>query len=132
MEKLILQPNGKYCCIDWWGKIIFYNYTEQDVIDLYIEQAKEKIVKAHHFGKIIEARAISKKQQIDDKTLELMGFEEPYKELVKYVPLEPLNIEYVECDFTTYGKCPSCNGIVKDGIGGKDKKCQYCDQQLKW
>ena len=133
---LIKQPNGRYCSLDHYGRENFVNYTEQDVINLYIENAKKDMEKAEHFGKVIEYIASGKilkaERVITDKVLESMGFDKPYKELVKFIPCKPLNTQYVSCDFATYGKCPNCGGSVRDGMGGKDEKCKSCGQLLKW
>lgn len=133
---LIKQPNGKYCNLDSYGRANFVNYTEQDVINLYIENAKRDMKKAGHFGEVINCMTSGKmlkaERVIDDKVLESMGFDKPYKELVKFVPLRPTNQGYAACDFTTYGKCPNCGCGVQDGMGGTDEKCRVCGQLLKW
>lgn len=133
---LIKQPNGKYCSLDHYGREYFVNYTEQDVINLYIENAKRDIEKAEHFGKVIEymtsGKMLKAERIINDKVLESMGFDKPYKELAKFIHLRPTNQNYASCDFTTYGKCPTCGGSVRDGMGGTDEKCRSCGQLLKW
>ena len=132
----IKQPNGKYCCIDYYGRENYVNYTEKDIINLYVENAKRDIENAKHFGEIIkriaDGNSLKVERVIDDKTLKSMGFDKPYKELVKFIPLKPTNQQYTSCDFTTYGKCPNCGGSVQDGMGGKDEKCRSCGQLLKW
>ena len=133
---LIKQPNGKYCSADYRGEVEFFNYTEQDIIDMYIEKAKEDIRNAEHFGALIEkienGDICRVKRNIFDKELKLMGFDKPYNELVKFVPRRPINQTYASCDFATYGKCPNCSVSVQNGIGGKDEKCRNCGQLLKW
>lgn len=133
---LIKQPNGKYCSADYRGEVEFFNYTEQDIIDMYIEKAKEDIRKAEHFGVLIEkienGDRCRVQRNIFDKELKSMGFDKPYNELVKFVPRRPINQTYVSCDFATYGKCPNCGGSVQDGMGSKDEKCRSCEQLLKW
>jgi hypothetical protein len=136
MKNLIKQPNGKYCSVDYQGKASFVNYTEQDIIDMYIKQAKEDMENADHYGKIIEkieyGDRCSVKRTIRNKELESMGFDRPYEQLVKFIPREPLNQSYAPCDFTTYAKCPNCGGGVQNGMGHKDEKCRNCEQLLKW
>lgn len=133
---LIKQPNGKYCSVDYQGRVKFFNYTEQDIIDIYIEKAKEDINNAEHYGKIVEniecGDSCRIKRTIFDEHLELMGFDKPYNELVKFVPRIPINKRYASVDFATYGLCPHCGATVKDGMGGKDETCGSCGQVLKW
>lgn len=132
----IKQPNGKYCCIDHYGRKDYIDYTEQDIINLYVEKAKRDIENAKHFGEIIKRIAngnyLKAEKVIDDKILKSMGFDKPYKELVKFIPLKPTNQQYASCDFTTYGKCPNCGGSVQDGMGYKEEKCRSCGQLLEW
>lgn len=132
----IKQPNGKYCCLDNYGRKNYANYTEQEIIDLYISDAKRDMKDAKHFGEIIKrianGNSLRAERVVDDKTLKSMGFDKPYKELVKFVPLKPLNPSYTSCDFGTYGKCPNCGGSVQNGMSGTDEKCKNCGQLLKW
>ena len=90
METLIKQPNGKYCSADYRGKVKFFNYTEQDVIDMYIEKAKEDMRNAEHYGKLVERIEYGDncrvQRNINEKELKLMGFDKPYSELVKFIP----------------------------------------------
>lgn len=124
---LIKQPNEKYCVVNYSGEVVSYNLTEEDIIKLYIEDAKSHIGTAKHYVEIIE-----KTDEVSDGMLKEMGFDRPYNELVKYVPRKPTNQSYAPCDFATYGKCPNCGGTVIDSIGGKDEKCRSCGQMLKW
>lgn len=133
--ELIKQPNGRYCSLDWMGVIVFDNYVEQDVINMYIEQARKDIDNAKHFGEIIvrnECGDSKGMKMISDAQLKAMGFDKPYNELVKFVPRKPTHQEYASCDFATYGDCPNCGKTVVDGMGHKDEKCKYCGQLLKW
>lgn len=125
---LIKQPNGKYCYSGWskGNRYRNINLTEQDIIDKYIDKAIEEIKNAEHFGKLIETEKVS------DEELREMGPDKTYSELIKYIPLEPKNIQHASCDFTTYGKCPSCGDRVQDGIGFTEEKCSKCGQLLKW
>lgn len=136
MKNLIKQPNGKYCSIDYQGRTSFYNYTEQDIIDMYIKQAKEDMENAEHYGKIIEnieyGDRCRVKRTISNEHLESMGFDRPYEELVKFIPRKPSNQSYAPCDFTTYAKCPNCGENVQNGIGHKDEECENCHQILAW
>ena len=131
MKDLIKQPNGKYCTIGYQGKMDFVNYTEQDIIDLYIEEAKKDMENANHYGAIIE-KSIRSGRSISNECLRTMGFDKPYNELVKYIPRKPVNLDYNPCDFTTYGNCPNCSSRVKDCMGHKDKSCKKCNQLLDW
>ena len=124
---LIKQPNEKYCVVDYAGDVRHYNLTEQDIINMYIRDAKANIGAAKHYGEIIT--------QINDdnnNVLKEMGFDKPYSELIKFVPRKPIHQHYASCDFATYGKCPNCGRGVQDGMGHKDEKCKKCGQLLKW
>lgn len=132
---LIKQPNGKYCIIDY-SDISHYNLTEQDIINMYIENAKAHIGAAEHYGKIISKTVKYTCSQlihpISNDILKEMGFDKSYDELVKFVPLNPIDKQYAACSFTTYGKCPNCGGNVQDGIGLTEEKCRSCGQLLEW
>ena len=129
---LIKQPNEKYCIVDCAGEIRRYNLTEQDIIDMYIEDAKAHIGAAEHYGNIVAETVRFGCKPVSNKTLNEMGFNKTYDELVKFAPRKPTNQQYASRDFATYGKCPSCGGSVRDGIGGRDDKCRDCGQLLKW
>lgn len=125
--KLIKQPNDKYCIVDNAGRIKCYNLTEDDVINMYIIDAKEAVSTAGHYGELIKET-----YHIKDDNLKDMGFDKTYRELLKFVPRRPLYQKYISCDFATYADCPNCGNLVTDGIGGTDKKCRHCGQVLKW
>ena len=124
---LIKQPNEKYCVVDYAGDIRHYNLTEQDIINMYISDAKACIGTAEHFGNLIVRTS-----DISTDVLKAMGFDKTYEELQKFVPRKPINQSYAPCDFATYGMCPSCGASVRDGMGGKDEKCRGCGQLLEW
>ena len=135
VETLIKQPNEKYCIVDYAGSIRRYNLTEQDIINMYIENAKAHIGAAEHYGNLI-AKTVSsysgKTNDIPNNILKKMGFDKTYDELVKFVPRKPIDTQYASCDFATYGKCPSCGRGVQNGIGFAEEKCRKCGQLLKW
>lgn len=132
---LIKQPNGNYCVVDYAGGIRHYNLTEQDIINMYIENAKAHIGAAEHYGNLI-AKTVSeysgKTNDIPNNILKKMGFDKTYEELVKFVPRKAIDTQYAPCDFTTYGKCPNCGGSVQHGMGYTEEKCRKCGQLLKW
>ena len=135
MKELIKQPNGKYCKMDWGRSLKFYNYTEEDIINMYIEKAKKDMEDAEHYGEIIkniEKNSDKKDRVIHDGVLVEMGFNKPYEELVKFIPRNPLHKSYSGHDCTTYAKCPSCGTIVQNGMGGTDTQCGKCGQLLEW
>ena len=132
---LIKQPNEKYCIVDYAGSIRRYNLTEQDIINMYIENAKAHIGAAEHYGNLIKktvSEYSEKTNDIPNNILKKMGFDKTYDELVKFVPRKPIDTQYASCDFTTYGKCPSCGRSVQNGIGLTQEKCRDCGQLLKW
>ena len=133
---LIKQPNEKYCVVDYAGDVRHYNLTEQDIIDMYIEDAKAYIGAAEHYSIIIKKTISSGFEEslnrISDNVLSEMGFDKTYDELLKYFPRKVINTSYYGRDFTTYGNCPNCGNKVCDGIGGTDKQCRKCGQIIKW
>ena len=135
-KNLIKQPNGKYCICDYNGKIERYNLIEQDIINMYIEEAKACIGAAEqHYGNIISNTVneyTGEANPISDATLKEMGFDDTYNELVKFIPRKPLHTVYSSCNFATYGNCPNCGGSVQDGMGYREEKCHNCGQMLKW
>lgn len=136
MENLFKQPNGKYCSVNWRGELELFNRTEQEIIDMYIEKAKDIIKNAEQSEEIIKEIAHSEsrgnQRAISDVQLEIMGFNKPYNEMAKYIPRKPINKNYASCDFATYAQCPNCSGRVQDGMGHTDETCPYCNQILKW
>lgn len=133
MAEYFKQPNGKYCVISWNG-VEKYNLTEDDVKQIFVEEAEknaeETIKNAKNYGCIIE-RFLKSNISENNSFFEQIGFTEPYAELVKYVPRVPVDKQYSSCNFTTYAKCPNCKHTVQDGIGFKQEKCE-CGQMLDW
>lgn len=133
MKKFFRQPNGKYCYFTYNG-IGGFDLTEEDIIKLFVEEAKEEaegaIQGAKNFGAIIE-ELLYRDSKHQDEWLQYIGFTEPYENLVKYVPREPLDKNYVHHDFTTYGKCPSCGNRVCVVMADEEEQCS-CGQRLKW
>jgi hypothetical protein len=127
--ELIKQPNGKYCSINWNEDFVFYNYTEEEVVQRYINEAKRDMDKAKHYGNIIDS--FIRGNRYSGEILKELGFEQSFEELAKYIPRKPLDQSYAGCDFCTYAKCPACGGMVQDGLGHTDEKCK-CGQLLKW
>lgn len=133
--RIIKQPNGNYFVAR--AKVgPLKNATEQDIIDIYIEMAKEDIEKAEHYGKFIEANesadTYGRTKPFTDSDLKEMGFDKTYKELVKFIPRDPRNKSYAPYDFATYATCPTCGKKVQNGIGLTHEKCPECGQLLKW
>jgi hypothetical protein len=133
MKKFFKQPNGLYCYFSYNG-IEGFDLTEEDIKRIYVEEAEieadEAIKKAKNFGVIIE-ELLHRDTKCADEWLKQIGFTEPYETLIKYVPRKPTNQQYVGCDFTTYGKCPSCGERVQNCMGNGQEKCK-CGQRLKW
>lgn len=126
---LIRQPNDKLCLCDEHGRIIEMNLTENDYIEYCATKAKEFVKNEDnikHFGELIKMKTVS------DIQLKKMGSDKPFKELIKYIPENPVDTHYIEINFETIGKCPNCGADVVNGIGGKDAKCKKCEQMLKW
>lgn len=134
-QTLVKQPNDKYCILDSDGKVILYNLIEQDIINMYIEYANNYLNNAKPYGDLIKKTIVGVHKErlnpISDHVLNEMGFDKTYTELVKYIPLRPVDKAYAPCDFTTYAECPQCGGTVQDGIGHTDKQCK-CGQLLNW
>lgn len=133
-KTIIRQPNGKYCIMDY-TEVEYYNLTEQDIINMYIDEAKDRIENSEHFGNII-AKTVKeysgKADSISDNVLKEMGFDKSYDELIKFIPRKPIDTSYAPCDFTTYGKCPNCGERVENCMGHFEEKCRNCGQLLKW
>lgn len=140
MSDLIKQPNGKFCKIGLSGMLLLMNYTEDDIIEMYVEEAKRRaerdMEEAMHYGRIIKEieskERHHKERYIHDSDLETMGFEKTYEELVKFLPRKPLEQQYIHNAFTTYGKCPNCGANVQNCFGPPQGKCRDCDQVLDW
>lgn len=125
---LIRQPNGKLCICDWNGKIEKMNLTEEDYIEYCKNKAREFVSNQDNiknFGELV------KLENISDEQLKEMGSDKPLSELLKFVPRNPLNTQYIPVNFETQGTCPNCGKIVVNGMGGTDKKCD-CGQILLW
>lgn len=122
------QPNGKICLAGDYT--LLYNLTEEE----FIEHEKQKAeVKAKYMlqnpGNIND---IIKYRKITDEQLKEMGYEKTYEEMMKYIPKRVVGGIYYGRDCTTYGKCPTCDAPVQDGIGYTDHKCNKCGQVLDW
>ena len=122
--ELIKQPNGKYCSVNYDGNFIFNNYTEEEIVKMYIVMANDDMENSEHYGVIVE-RFLNNNKEMNNDLLKYLGFEQSWEELIKHIPRMPLNI-------TIYAKCPACGKMVVDGIGETDKKCRHCGQMLKW
>lgn len=126
---LIKQPNGKICVCSYDGTVEKMNLTEDEYVEYCIELAKEESKKnldsIQNFGKLIE------KQKVTEEQLKEMGSDKPLSELLKFVPRNPLNTQYIPVNFETQGICPNCGKFVVNGMGGTDKKCS-CGQILLW
>lgn len=126
---LIRQPNGKLCMCDWNGEIEKINLTEEDYITYCANKAREFVSNQDNiknFGELIKAKNVS------DEQLKEMGSDKTFAELIKFVPCVPIRPQYIPVNFETQAICPSCGGIVVDGMGGTDKKCKTCGQLIKW
>ena len=132
---IIKQTNGKYLIYDF-GRGVKINYSQDDIIDIYIERAKEQAKKDMEEAKgldyILKSEIEWDNTIITEKDLQEMGINIPKSELIKKVPLKPQNKQYISCDFTTWAKCPNCNAKVYDSIGGTQTKCSECGQMLDW
>jgi hypothetical protein len=126
---LIRQPNGKLCMCNWNGEIEKMNLTEEDYITYCTNKAREFVYNQDNIknlGELIKAKSVS------DEQLKEMGSDKTFAELIKFVPCAPIRPKYIPVNFETQAICPSCGGIVVDGMGGTDKKCKKCGQLIKW
>ena len=126
---LIRQPNGKLCMCDWTGKVEMMNLTEEDYVEYCANKAREFVndeANIKSFGELIRL------QKVTDKELKEMGSDKTFAELLKYLPLEPKHQQYAPINFATYGKCPTCEETVQDGMGLTHHQCPKCNQRLKW
>lgn len=132
---IIKQTNGKYLIYDY-GKEIKVNYSEDDIINVYIEKAKKQAKKdmneANGLDYLLKYEIERDNTIITEKNLQEIGINIPKSELVKKVPLKPKNKQYIGCDFTTWAKCPNCDSKVYDSIGGTQTECHECGQLLDW
>ena len=126
---LIKQPNGKYCYYNKNGLSI--NITKDDYILIRVMQLKKELnnLTDESLPTISDLIKITK---VSDEQLKSMGYDKTYDEMLKYIPRRVLNTSYYGRDCTTYGKCPTCNAPVQDGIGFTDKTCSKCGQVLDW
>jgi hypothetical protein len=132
---IIKQTNGKYLIYDF-GRGVKINYSQEDIIDTYIERAKEQAKKdmeeANGLDYILKSEIECDNTIIAEKDLQEMGINISKDELIKKVPLKPKDKQYIGCDFTTWAKCPNCNAKVYDSISGTQTKCSECGQMLDW
>lgn len=127
---LIKQPNGKYCYYCYSG--LHINLTKEDYIQLRIKQLREEIEKEIKDDNVDSISTLIKYKELSNEQLKSMGYEKTYDEMLKYIPKKVLHTSYYGRDCTTYGKCPTCNAPVQDGIGHTDKTCGKCGQVLDW
>ena len=81
---LIRQPNEKYCIVNFSGDVSRYNLTEQDIINMYIEDAKACIGTAEHYGELI-TKTIRYGCTPSDDVLKAMGFDKSYQPLKTFL-----------------------------------------------
>ena len=124
---LIKQPNGKYCYYDKNGLSI--NITKDDYILIRVMQLKKELnnLTDESLPTISDLIKITK---VSDDQLKSMGYDNTYDEMLKYIPKRVEHKSYYGRYCTTYGKCPTCNASVQDGIGGTT--CKKCGQVLDW
>ena len=115
-----------FCFYDWISKEKHINLTEEDVVNMYVDQAHRDVRNAAIFIKLIEDVPVENWELVD------MGCEKTLEEMRRYIPTRPLNQSYSGHDCTTYGKCPSCGKLVQDGWGLTEERCSQCGQILKW
>lgn len=85
----------------------------------------------------LEEKMNKAKQDSEMKQYELEKELKKEKLRLKYAdkiskPTKPVNTEYIQCNFSTYGKCPTCGAHVENGMGRKDEECSECTQILYW
>jgi len=124
----IKQPNGLYAIYSYDNDSIKINMTEEDYINYRLDLIKKELKNAN----LASIAEILEYSDISDKDLKSMGFTNTKKEALLHIPKAPKNTTYVDFDFCTYGKCPTCGNRVEDGIGNTDKKCPNCGQMLDW
>lgn len=127
---VIKQPNGNYCYFGYNGRMI-KNLSEIDYLLLRAKEAKDAAKKELDNCSNSPADLI-KYIKVSDEDLKAMGYEKTYDEMLKYIPKRVTNSSYYGRDCTTYGRCPTCDAPVQNGMGGTDKVCRKCNQVLEW
>ena len=127
---VIKQPNGNYCYFGYNGKVI-KNLSEVDYLLLKAKEAKN-IAKEELENCSSSPAELIKYHKVSDEDLKAMGYEKTYNEMLKYIPKRVTNSSYYGRDCTTYGRCPTCDAPVQNGMGGTDKVCRQCNQVLEW
>ena len=132
---LVRQPNGKYLTYSWL-KYVNTNLTEEDIKNIYIENAKKQaeidICNAKGLDCVLKDEFRYGIKLLTDKDLKDMEINISKKELIKKVPLKPTNKKYISCNFETIAQCPNCGANVVNGIGYTQEKCGKCEQMLDW
>lgn len=133
---IIKQTNGKYLVWNYADDSIKINLSNEDIINIYIQEAKEQaekdMQKAEGLDYLLKHEIGYGEPKISDEQLKEMNINIPKSELTKKIPLIPKDKEYIGAAFATYAKCPSCNSKVYSGIMGQDAECDNCGQMLDW
>ena len=125
---IIKQPNGKICVVEM--HTILCNLTEEELIEYEKKKAEENV--KFMLQNPCNISDIIKFRKISDEQLRDMGYDKTYEEMMKYIPKRVIESSYYGRDCTEYGKCPTCNAPVQNGIGYTDYKCRKCNQILEW